>query len=592
MSIPAASTSDSMRIFSIPEPLPAVVTSSIPAPVLETTAPDPELATVLVEKPAASTDAADVVDAGSSAVDSVATDHKTIIQTAAVASHENSSTQSQSVQGRAVVDGMNEFVTSRKTGRSYVILRTKGFVEVFAIGSGELNARIRADFRRRGKRLKQAQLDDINQELRSAAEEAGNQAEIYPRVHPLGNGGIDIDLCDGAGTTIKVTDRGWIVEHGTSQSLFLRTSSEMPLPIPVKEGNFAVLHKYVNLLPVAFLLYIAWVSYTIAHPKIESTKYVFLVLKGMQGSGKSFASKITKRLIDPNAVDAQTLPGSARELAIMLQVCQVMVVDNLRELTAAISDVLCIAATGGSVPMRKLYSDDEQKALHLLGAILFNGIHPFIGQSDFADRCLVLELQRLEPGARISEEAMWREFDADWPVILGGLYDLIVKILQRLPEVEVVAPSRMLDFCRWLAAMELALGLEAGAIQLPYAQSIQDAQLESLLDNPLAVTILEFADKMETSEWMGTPSDFYAELTHLADFSSQRSRVWPSSAAVLSKRLHGLQAPLIAQGVSIDFTRGKERQIVVSSTRPPKEVPASQNGSKSNQAKPKVRDDF
>jgi hypothetical protein len=592
MSLLPATTSDPLQISSTHEPLPAAVTSSIPAPVLGAATPDPDLATVLVEKPAASTDAADVVDAGSSAVDSVATDHKAIAETVVVTTTENSSSQSQSALGRAVVDGMDEFITSRKTGRSYVILRTRGFVEVFAIGSGELNARIRTIFRKKGKKLKQSQLEDINNELRSAADEAGNQAEIYPRVHPVGNGGVDIDVCDGAGTTIKLTDRGWVVEHGTSQSLFLRTSSEMPLPIPVENGNFALLKKYVNLLPVAFWLYIAYVTYTIAHPKIESTKYVFLVLKGMQGSGKSFASKVTKRLIDPNVVDAQTLPGIARDLAIMVQLCHLMVVDNLRDLSPAISDVLCIAATGGSVPMRKLYTDDEQKALHLLGAILFNGIHPFIGQSDFADRCLVLELQRLEPGARISEEAMWREFEADWPVILGGLYDLIVKILQRLPDAQVVAPSRMLDFCRWLAAMELALGLEEGAIQLPYAQSIEDAQLESLLDNPLAVTILEFADNMVQSEWVGTPSEFYDKLSNLADWSSQRSRVWPSSAAVLSKRLHGLQAPLIAQGVSIDFTRGKERQIVVNSTRPLKEVPASQNGSKSNQTTPKVRDEL
>lgn len=340
-----------------------------------------------------------------------------------------------------------------------------------------------------------------------------------------------------------------------------------------------LIHKYLNMEPVRFLLYIAWATFTIASPKIEASKYVFLVLKGSQGTGKSFASKQTKRLIDPNAVGAQMLPGSPRDLAIMLQSVHLLVVDNLRDLTTLISDTLCIAATGGSVPMRKLYTDDEQKALYLHGAILFNGIHPFMGQSDFADRCMVLELLPIAPEARKSEAQMLNEFETDCPAILGGLYGLIAKTLQKLPEAEILAPSRMLDFCRWLAATELAMGLEAGALQLPYADSLREAQLESLLDNPLAVTIIAFAENMEVPEWVGTPTDFYNGLTTIADFSLQRSRAWPSSAAVLSKRLHGLQAPLQAQGISIDWTRGKDRQIVVRATKAPKlQTPSAATG--------------
>lgn len=471
----------------------------------------------------------------------------------------------------SIVDDMGELVTSKKQGKAYVVQRIKGFPEVQAIGSPELNARIRAAARKNGKKLKQGQVDDLNEDLRSEAQEAGCEVDLYPRVHPLGNGGVEIDLCDGAGTTVQVTSSGVQVMPGTSATLFIRPASSMALPVPSSHGDYRLMGRYLNLEPVSFLLYIAWVAFIIASPKIEATKYVFLVLKGTQGTGKTFASKMTKRVIDPNAVGAQMLPGSPRDLAIMLQSVHLLVVDNLRELSTLISDSLCIAATGGSVPMRKLYTDDEQKALYLHGAILFNGIHPFMGQSDFADRCLVLDLVPIAPAARKSEAQMLVDFEADCPAILGGLYGLIVKILQKLPEAQVVAPSRMLDFCRWLAAMESALGLELGALQHPYADSLRDAQLESLLDNPLAVTIIEFAEKMDAPEWVGTPTDFYDRLTKLAEFSLQRSRVWPSSAAVLSKRLHGLQAPMLAQGISIDWTRGKDRQIVVRSTRPPQQ---------------------
>ncbi len=83
------------------------------------------------------------------------------------------------------------------------------------------------------------------------------------------------------------------------------------------------------------------------------------------------------------------------------------------------------------------------------------------------------------------------------------------------------------------------------------------------MDNPLAATIMEFTTDMEGDLWEGTPAELYERLSQMSDFGSQHSRAWPSSAAVLGKRLHGLQAPLLAQGVSLSWTRGKDRLITV-----------------------------
>lgn len=470
------------------------------------------------------------------------------------------------------VDGMSEFVISKKHGKLYVVYRAKGSPKVFAIGSSELNGILRSSARGKGKRLKKHQLDEINAELLSAAEEFGTEVDLHNRIHPIAGGGVEVDTCDGLGTTVRVTEDGMQVMTGTSETLFIQASSAKALPRPIPNGDFRLLRKYLNLEAVSFLLYIGWTTYTIAGAKIEATKYVFLVLKGAAGTGKSWASKVTKAVIDPNVVNAQTLPGNARDLAIMLQSTHLTVIDNMRDLTAAMSDILCGASTGSSYSPRKLYSDDETKALYLHGAMLFNGIHPFIGEADFAARCLVLTLIQILGTNRKSESQMLAEFEADLPSILGGLYELIATILKKLPMADVLVPSRMLDFCRWLAAMESALDLEPGVLQLAYDASLRDAQLESLLDNPLALTIIEFSEAMDESEWVGTPTDFYDRLSRIAEFSLQRSRAWPSSAAVLSKRLHGLQAPLLTQGISIDWTRGKDRQIVIRCEKVPAQL--------------------
>lgn len=459
------------------------------------------------------------------------------------------------------------FVKCRMQGRFFAVLKGRGFLEALAIGSPELNARIRANTRKKGLRLKQRDIDEINENLCSEAEESATEVDLLPRVSPLADGGVEIDLCDGAGTTVSVTVKGVEVLNGTSMTLFLRPPLALALPKPASYGDFKRLHAYLNLKHADFYLYIAWLTFSIASPKIAASKYVFLVLRAMQGAGKSFASKVTKRLVDPSSAEAQMLPGNPKDLAIALQASHLLVIDNLRDLSVLMSDTLCIAATGGTMTSRQLYTDDGQKALNLHGVVLFNGIHPAIGQSDLADRCLILFLAVIPPEARKSEAQMLKDFEADYPVILRGLYDVISKILQNLPDAKVVAPSRMLDFCRWLAAMELSLGMPEGALQYNYADSIKDAQLESLLDNPLAATILEFVQKQNGDEWVGTPTDLYDALTGTAEYSLQRSRAWPSSAAVLSKRLHGLQAPLLAQGISLDWTRGKDRQIVLRSAR-------------------------
>ena len=95
------------------------------------------------------------------------------------------------------------------------------------------------------------------------------------------------------------------------------------------------------------------------------------------------------------------------------------------------------------------------------------------------------------------------------------------------------------------------------------------------MDNPLAAVLLQFAEQQES--WSGTPTDLYQELSKIASFTHQRSRAWPSSAASMSKRLHGLQGPLLSQGVEILIARGKERMIVVHNNNFVPKPPANVN---------------
>jgi len=101
-----------------------------------------------------------------------------------------------------------------------------------------------------------------------------------------------------------------------------------------------------------------------------------------------------------------------------------------------------------------------------------------------------------------------------------------------------------------------------GTYQGYYTAQIIEGQLDALQDNLFASELLAFA-KAQVRPWSGTPTALYKLLTEAALPDLARSRDWPDNAIAMSKRLIPLIAPLEAQGIHLQFKRGKQRQIVI-----------------------------
>lgn len=323
------------------------------------------------------------------------------------------------------------------------------------------------------------------------------------------------------------------------------------------------LRKYLNTHPTLQLLLEAWISYTLSHPKVPSTNYLILLLVGGQGSGKSLLCNLLLKLIDPSRTGVQVLPRNVKDLAISMQSSHLRCIDNTRAVSSMMSDYLCMTSTGGTLNSRRLYTDDEEQSINLHGALVINGIGNIVEQADLHQRCLTIELQPIPENQRKSETELLREFEADLPVIMRELFELIANIFKYLPEVAVTHPERMLDFSSWLAAMEKVAPTKEGAFQLEYRDVINLGQLDSLHGDLLASTVLEFAESLAPPEWSGTPAELHEELNAMVGRNTQRSRDWPQNPIALSKRLLPLQAGLLTQGISVKFTRGKHRTITI-----------------------------
>jgi len=434
-----------------------------------------------------------------------------------------------------------------------------------AVGSSALVALIRKHEQEKRGRLKKSVLEEIQEELAQDAEDAGHTYITWNRVAPI-HGGIEIDLGDDSHARVRITPGKVEIVTSGSTTLFRRYkhSRQMVMPAGAGRGNLKLLKSYLgNMDHISFMLFTAWLSYTLAHPKVSTSKYVILQILGGQGAGKSMLTKLIKRLIDPAVTDAQVMATNGVDLGIAAQQSHVLCYDNLRDISKNMSDLLCTAATGGSFTGRQLYSNDEQHVIPLHVAMVLNGIHAFVSEPDLAQRCLPLYLKPISAENRKSELEMEEALARDLPVIQQGLFDLIAQVQVQLPNVELTSAERMIDFCKWLGAMELVNGAPVGSYQACYSDVLKQGQRDAIMDSVLGAAVLEFAEELGEEHWSGTPTQLLGQLSFGVDQDIKRSREWPNSAVALSKRLAPLQAPLAAQGISVEFSRPKERIITI-----------------------------
>ncbi len=452
-------------------------------------------------------------------------------------------------------------------GRAYLVEHDHPNPLAHLIRSSMCNSVISAMAAQKGKILTQPKTQELNARLQALALTTELTRDVWYRVAPI-EGGIVLDVGNAARTQLKITGDG--IEtlkrveaiHHVSPILFRRTPTMKSLPPLVEEGDLGLLKKHVNLNDIDRTLFIAWLTYTMAHPKRDGTSYVILVIQGDQGSGKtSLCNNVIIPLIDPSSVGVQTFPKTAKDLGIVCENAHVACFDNVRNFKADTSDLLCMTSTRSTLSGRTLYSDSEQYVDVLHGAIVLNGIHSFVMQPDLAERCLTVYTKSLA-GQYKTSATMKAELQADMPKIFRALLDCIVGILRAMPNAQTTAKERMADFVQWLAAWEASQGVP-GVYQRAYAESLRESQYEMLRGNSLAAAVLEFAEGLKSQTWTGTPQQLLSELTDCYNFAQYRSLDLPVNVIALSKRLNALKASLRSQGIHVQLSRGKERKITI-----------------------------
>ena len=406
------------------------------------------------------------------------------------------------------------------------------------------------------------ELDAIMDTLKAMAKLSAERLPVWLRVAATPTGAV-IDVGDDHDTRIEVTPGQYKVLKSPSSPLFVRTSTMRALPIPDATGDLGLLDQYLNVPANEKLLVKALLSYLLVHAKVDTTSFPGLFIGGESGSGKTSFSRMLKALVDPDTIAVQAFPRNEIDLSIATASSHLAIFDNARHIALGLGDMCCIALTGGAIPTRKFYSNSGRFVHRLHGAIGVNSIHSVVQQPDLAQRGVFVNLKPLESDQRRSEREMAEQFHTDLPKIFAGLLQLAADALVFYPTVTPTNPERMIDFSRWLAAIEMVHKVPAGIYQSTYSDNLRQGMRDALIEHPLAAAVIALMENREDRQWSGKPGDLLETLSFSVSRRTTYSNEWPDTPSALSKRLQVLKTALQRQGIEIERGRGRERRITI-----------------------------
>jgi hypothetical protein len=490
-------------------------------------------------------------------------------------------------------------------GDAYAAVRIKDHVEAIPINSSRFREWIIKTCYNYGK---QAQINDLENErsilsneqaaryqtiIKFEAEEQSNERRLEVRVA----GSVDsdaeanedanviyYDLCNKDGEIIKVTKNGWeIIKHGylaekeSSRTIVFkhyRNQKAQVLPSRVYPTNIlAQLLDLTNLLPDDTenrMLAEVYIISLFFPPNIAKP---ILIPHGVQGSAKSTFQEFIKDLVDPSGALTLSLPPNRAELVQQLSHNYVVIYDNVSSIPQWISDDLCRAVTGGGTSKRRLYTDDDDFIYNFKRCIGINGINIAATKPDLLERTLTLLLTRIPAHRRRKLMQLWKEFGIIRPQLLGFIFDILVKVLNRLKEIHLPELPRMADWTEIGEAISRCIGHPDGTFVKAYNNNLAKQNEHALEASQVATAVIKLMEKRMSegahlSEclggvccYKGSMTGLLTTLKEIADcelmLDTKDKRGWPQSPQALGNKLTEAATNLREIGIVIERPENK-----------------------------------
>ncbi len=300
---------------------------------------------------------------------------------------------------------------------------------------------------------------------------------------------------------------------------------------------------------------------------ISGISHPVLTLHGEKGSSKTVSMKMIRQIVDPVKNPVAALPIKKDDIVSTISNSYMTCFDNLQKINVETSDIFCIVSTGGVVPKRRLYTDNEEISIELQRCLVLNGISVVMTMPDLLDRSILIELERIPKHERKTEKAVLDGFNEDLPKIIGLCFKTLSKAMALFGTKKVENLPRMADFAEWGYYIALALGKQGEDFIVAYENNQIITNEFAVTSNPLADAIVRFMDEVKEDQWKGTATQLFKELNNVAEKEKidTKDRSYPKSSSILSRRIKEIKANLEATGIaySIEPTSNNKNLVVL-----------------------------
>lgn len=378
---------------------------------------------------------------------------------------------------------------------------------------------------------------------------------------------VQIDLNDDSFNVVRITGSKGGFELKQPNGVYLiRPKKQLSLPIPESIERSEFIEMFKRLIPnVTYGHWLLVLAFVLKSLNRDRGSYVILIIGGPQGSGKTILSRRIKMLVDPADPPFFSPPKNADDIIIAARNSFLLVYENMSGISHEMADVFCRLATGGGISKRKHYTDHEEVFYKLHRPVIINGIDEPSNRPDFVDRCVTIELNPIIDSDRIAETELDKEFVANLPRLLGGLYELLADCLKILPTISEKNLPRMTDYALMGIAAEKALKLPPGYFLKAYGDN-RSEQIESNFWNDdlcgAIYTALVALSKIDVAALEGTAQELIPKIFEKR-WGSGVSIQAPKSARGFSGWLKRVEPVLSTRGIIVErLPRSADKRII------------------------------
>ena len=394
-----------------------------------------------------------------------------------------------------------------------------------------------------GKAARDQSVREALQVLDGLAQHDGEKKAVHIRIAQVGQA-LFVDLAQpGSNMAAKIEAGQWalVQDH---EVRFLRPDTMRPLPTPTTAGQISALWHFVNVPEGSRLLVLAWLLECLRPDGV----FPVLELLGEAGSAKSTTQRVLRMLVDPNASNLRSPPKSVEDVFVSAGMNWIVSFENVSHLTPQMQDAMCVLATGGGYAKRKLYSDGDESVINVTRPVVLNGISACITAHDLTDRSVCVEPQRIL--ARREDSDIQREFEAEYPALVGSLFHLMAQTLKALPDTQLPPHEniRLMGFARLGMAMERVLGEPEGEFLRQFHSSRQESIARTIDSSPVATALVEWFEAR-----LGAAAELPAKalLLEVERFKPLGAEAWPKSAKGFGDALRRAAPSLRYMGMEV-----------------------------------------